>query len=146
MVQISSGDFRNGAFGTLGVEWRKALFNQVEFTYGADLVLGRSAARWVRSEARSSDYSVKQMVNGQPLYDARFGSSSEMIRNEWTANQFGARLTGGLKMDLHKFGFYISNAVMRINTASNKQMPLTNTPVCKGLSKKPNSCVKGYHS
>lgn len=101
LVEINSGNFRSGAFGTLGVEWRKALRNRVEFTYGADFVLGRSAERWVQSEARSSDYGVKQLVNGQPLYDARFGSSNEMIRNEQTANQFGGRLSAGLKIDLH---------------------------------------------
>lgn len=29
LVEINSGNFRSGAFGTLGVEWRKALRNRV---------------------------------------------------------------------------------------------------------------------
>ena len=101
LVQINSITRRNGSFGTFGLEWRKVLRKQVEFTYGADLVYGRSAEMRVQSEARSSDFSVKQIVNGQPLYDARFGPMTEMLRDERTADQVGARLTAGLKIDLH---------------------------------------------
>lgn len=101
LVQVNSITRRNGSFGTLGLEWRKVLRKQVEFTYGADLVYGRSAEMRVQSETRSSDFSVKQIVNGQPLYDARFGPVAEMLRDERTADQVGARLSAGLKIDLH---------------------------------------------
>lgn len=105
LVAIRSSNRRRGSFGTLGVEWRKPLHKQVQFTYGADLLYGRTAEIWSQTEERATDFTVERVVNGQPAYDARFGPTAEMIRAELSAHQLGARLTSGLKVDLHKYWF-----------------------------------------
>lgn len=105
LVAIRSSNRRRGSFGTLGVEWRKPLHKQVQFTYGTDLLYGRTEDIWSQTEERATDFTVERIVNGQPAYDARFGPTAEKIRAELSANQLGARLTAGLKVDLHKRWF-----------------------------------------
>jgi len=105
LVAIRSSNRRRGSFGTLGVEWRKPLHKQVQFTYGTDLLYGRTEDIWSQTEERATDFTVERIVNGQPAYDARFGPTAEMIRAELSANQLGARLTAGLKVDLHNRWF-----------------------------------------